>query len=907
MSQYSADLSDSSKSPGQLLADRYKVITMVGKGGTGTLYHALDQLVDREVAIKLLHDHVARSPVSIKRFKQEAKAASLLSHENICKTLSMGVIDGSTPYLVVEWLEGESLAVMLQRERRLPPALVQQIGVQVCAALSAAHAECIIHRDIKPGNIFITRVDGQQLVKVIDFGAAAFSDWSPPGDGKLTQTGTVIGTPGYMSPEQCLGNPVDRRSDVYSLGCTLYEMLTGTLPFAGNTAYEIMMSHVNQDPNQISSRLARLSKPLTRTILKSIERDPEDRYQDAEQLRQDLLTAPVDETAPEHRHRKLPVAVPLVLVSLALLLALSCMIGIDRARTGRDEQLPFPSIESRIEEAGNHIKNEQFVQASKILESLLQGQPANPKDRTELKRTAAILTLKARCLNAQNEPVQALVVANKAVDLAPGSADACWEKGIAQWNVGVDPFSAVEYLQQALRSMEPSQQDKRTEQFAVLVVHHCFPDRVLAELDERLKNNSLDRNTRAVFHAFRCTAYIELQEYSKARAALNQTLALREPTRADFRKLAHIAICTDHLDQAGLRLTQALATDGMNDDVSMRVVTDMVKEYDGPLSPEGVFAKSRVLLEKAQAMRTIDSRESRACSRRVLAMLWLAPDKRWMDVSMAETIKNAISLAGEKPRSPSQLAMQVVCYGRLAELRAVHSSAKRLPGLITKRCYEIAAGIVLGEANRLERLRKIEEAICVLENYSQSVFRRSATTLKLLERAIELRTKHHKGGTFAATNFDRIAICQLWHSQPEGALHSIQKAEKLMNESGTVDLQLSYLLKCEKAKALYLTGKYTVALDVAMRAVTERKSLPASTNLTLSAAELLVLQSLILQEQGHIREADLKMTEATSVVQSALKGADRQAAEIRSSVSRLSRNREQYRQKHAVPAKQAAS
>ncbi len=233
---------------GQIVAEHFQVIQFIGRGGTGAVYKARDLLIDRVVAIKLLHVQCENQDVAIRRFKQEARAASRLSHENICKTLAIGFVEDSRPYLVTEWLDGQSLSQLLGKQTKLPPNMVKTLSVQLCTGLSEAHAEGIIHRDIKPANIFITGSENEYSIKLIDFGAAAFLG-SDIADGKLTGTGAIIGTPAYMSPEQCAGKPVDVRSDVYSLGCTIYEMLTGLLPFDGKTVYELMNSHLKSTPN----------------------------------------------------------------------------------------------------------------------------------------------------------------------------------------------------------------------------------------------------------------------------------------------------------------------------------------------------------------------------------------------------------------------------------------------------------------------------------------------------------------------------------------------------------------------------------------------------------------------------------------------------------------------------------
>jgi len=226
----------SSASEPRTLAGRYRLDEVIGRGGMSTVYRGTDLSLGRVVAVKVALDPlVEESPIYLARFTQEAKSAAAIGNPGVVTVYDAGA-DGPTRFIVMEFVPGKSLADILKEERPLEPARAADIAAQVADALSAAHAAGIIHRDIKPGNIM---VEPNGSVKVLDFGIARAVDGH-----SLTQTATVLGTSAYMSPEQALGQPVDARSDIYSLGCVLYEMLTGQPPFVADVAAAVMHQHV---------------------------------------------------------------------------------------------------------------------------------------------------------------------------------------------------------------------------------------------------------------------------------------------------------------------------------------------------------------------------------------------------------------------------------------------------------------------------------------------------------------------------------------------------------------------------------------------------------------------------------------------------------------------------------------
>ena len=247
-----------------------------------TVYRGTDLSLDRVVAVKVAMDPLLeRDPVYASRFKREARAAAAISNPGIVTVFDAGA-DGPTRYIVMEYVEGEDLAAILRKERPLEIPRAVRIAEQVAGTLAAAHAAGIVHRDIKPGNIMVTP---QGRVKVLDFGIARTSDGV-----NLTQTASVLGTAPYMSPEQAMGQPADARSDIYSLGCVLYEMLTGAPPFMGDLPAAVLHQHVRVAPKPPSARNPEVPPALDALVLEMLAKSPEDRPQTALEVR-DRLTA----------------------------------------------------------------------------------------------------------------------------------------------------------------------------------------------------------------------------------------------------------------------------------------------------------------------------------------------------------------------------------------------------------------------------------------------------------------------------------------------------------------------------------------------------------------------------------------------------------------------------------------
>ncbi|HEV2859674.1 MAG TPA: serine/threonine-protein kinase [Pyrinomonadaceae bacterium] len=279
---------------GRVLDDKYRLDARLGEGGMGTVYSATHLLIERSVAVKVLNPRLLTDEAAKERFRREARAAGRLQHSNAVAVTDFGETRDGVVYLVMELLEGRPLRDLLAHESPLDPARAVSIMLQVAAAVGAAHEAGIIHRDLKPGNIFVVqRPNAPHIVKVLDFGIAKLAPTE--GDGvplnTLTGTGVMIGTPRYMSPEQCDGAQLTPAADVYSLGVILYEMLTGQTPFTGATPLALALKHSSEQPRPLREIVPGVPPALEDVVLHTLAKSPEERPADAGEFRRELFEA----------------------------------------------------------------------------------------------------------------------------------------------------------------------------------------------------------------------------------------------------------------------------------------------------------------------------------------------------------------------------------------------------------------------------------------------------------------------------------------------------------------------------------------------------------------------------------------------------------------------------------------
>lgn len=259
----------------------------VGKGATGKIYKAIESSTQRVYAIKIMHDLLAKEQETAARFNQEAALTRRLNSPHTVGATNFSWLPDGRPYIVMEYVDGVSVSSLLAEEPLAAERAVP-IFIQIATGLAHAHKQGIMHRDIKPSNIMLVDEGSAELVKIVDFGCAKTLSASERSALHLTRTGEAVGSPIYMSPEQCQGIPLDHRTDIYSLGCVMYEMLTGRPIFSAKDVVQLMTKHIKEEPAPLNLSNAFMADDLTRIVRKAVAKNPAQRYQDANEIMQEL-------------------------------------------------------------------------------------------------------------------------------------------------------------------------------------------------------------------------------------------------------------------------------------------------------------------------------------------------------------------------------------------------------------------------------------------------------------------------------------------------------------------------------------------------------------------------------------------------------------------------------------------
>ena len=283
-----ATLAPALPKPGDIIADRYRVVAPIGRGAMGTVYRAEHVQISKVMAIKLLHRELEQNPENVTRFHREAESASRLNHPNTVHVFDFGRTKSGSLYLVMEYVDGDDLGKVIGKEGPMPFGRVAYLCAQVAGSVADAHAAGIVHRDLKPENIVVAEGRDGETAKVLDFGLAKLFQGTV--ETQVTSSGTIVGTPYYMSPEQIQGQELDGRSDLYAMGAIMYECVVGEPPFDAPNPVGVLSKHLSEVPLRPSAR-SPLSVPAEadEIIMRCLEKDPDQRYQTAEDLRQDLI------------------------------------------------------------------------------------------------------------------------------------------------------------------------------------------------------------------------------------------------------------------------------------------------------------------------------------------------------------------------------------------------------------------------------------------------------------------------------------------------------------------------------------------------------------------------------------------------------------------------------------------
>jgi tetratricopeptide (TPR) repeat protein len=419
---------------GQTVQQKYKVMSLIARGGMGAVYRARHLQLQVLRALKVLSFDSCSDPDSVKRARQrflrEAQTISSLSHPNIVSCHDFGEAADGTPYVVMDLLTGTTLAALIASGEPLETKRILSIMVQICNGLEHAHERGVLHRDVKPSNVMLVKdEDGRETAKILDFGIAKWADEEESAKQRLTRTGEIIGSAYYISPEQAQGCPMDVRADIYSFGCLLYETLTGTVPFAGESSVDTIVMLLSQEPPALKLRSGgRLPGDLEKLVRRCLEKDPVDRYQNVAALRRDLERIrsgePIEGPPLGRRVAKLAVRVrrasPVLVSGLAAFVLLSLLFFV-----ARWQEDPAARIRNCLARAvACHT-------AGKYRQAVVEAGQAIALDP----QLAAAYLIRANSFDGLGQWQDALKDCTKAISLDPGNSGAYLKRAFASYKL----------------------------------------------------------------------------------------------------------------------------------------------------------------------------------------------------------------------------------------------------------------------------------------------------------------------------------------------------------------------------------------------------------------------------------------------------------------------------------------
>ncbi len=424
---------------GKVLGEHYLIVEDIGAGGMGHVYRARDQQLDREVAIKMMHPWLASRDSVIKRFQNEARLLTTLEHRSVLRTYGLGVEDGAL-YMVMDLVTGVSLDKWLKETGKIDLPTFKVIFADVLAGLAHAHSRGVLHRDIKPSNIVISKdANGRLHAMLLDFGLAKLLEAPQRTAVELTQTGELVGSPSYMSPEQSVGTHTDARSDIYSLCCVMYEALSGAPPFAGDTALEVLYKHVHETaPDLVTTQGVPIR--LARVIRQGIEKDPDDRYESVIELQADLEQAYSDPSrtqktaayqASRKTRKKLRQQRKVIVLAASLLVALAIMGVLVMTNSRKNDEAAPPSAQADRKLSAPHFDAPAFT----MYERFMEGEKKGHVTATEWEQLGDYAELQMAQRIAAQAYLQAADHFNQ-VDNNPVGAMRCAQKGWRMLRVG---------------------------------------------------------------------------------------------------------------------------------------------------------------------------------------------------------------------------------------------------------------------------------------------------------------------------------------------------------------------------------------------------------------------------------------------------------------------------------------